>query len=103
MPTLAEPDRQPDARVVVEPDESTTEALVRAAKRAGVDLAGPGAWVQDLVDGHALDRLFLDPDPESDDGRATLVLELWGHTFVLTPRTVAVYRSDSDDSAASPN
>jgi len=95
MSTLQPPDRQPDARVVVEPDESTTDALVRAAEKAEVDLTGPGAWVQDLVDGHALDRLFLEPDPESE-GQATLVLELWGHTFALTPGTVEVYRSDSD-------
>jgi|GEM_PF-1365106 len=101
MPALAPPERPPDASVAVEPDESTTDALVRAAERAGVDLAGPGAWVQDLVDGHALDRLFLDPDPESDDGRATLVLELWGHTFVLTPGTVEVYRSESDNPSTS--
>jgi len=92
MPLLEPPARPPDARVVVEPDESTTDALVRAAEQAGVDLTGPGAWVQDLVDGHALDRLFLDCDPEADDGRATLLLELWEHVFVLTPTTVEVYR-----------
>jgi hypothetical protein len=103
MSTLVEPDRSPDARVVVDPDESTTDALVRAAEQADVDLAGPGAWVQDLVDGHALDHLFLHSGTGSDDGRATLVLELWGHTFVLTPGTVAVYRSESGGSAAPPN
>jgi hypothetical protein len=92
MPSLAPPERPPDARVVVEPTESTTDALVRAAEQADIDLAGPGAWMQDLVDGHALDRLFLDHDPETDDGRATLLLELWGHVFVLTPATVEVYR-----------
>jgi hypothetical protein len=92
MPALSPPDRPPDARVVVEPGESTTDALVRAAERAGVDLAGPGAWVQDVVDGHALDRLFLHREPETDGCGATLVLELWGHVFVLTPGTVEVYR-----------
>jgi len=92
MPSLAPPDRAPDARVVVEPGESTTDALVRAAEQAGVDFEGSGPWVQDLVEGHALDRLFLDPDPGTDDGRATLLLELWGHVFVLTPTTVEVYR-----------
>jgi hypothetical protein len=94
MPPLERPDRQPAARTVVEPPESTTDALLRAAKQADVDLSGPGAWVQDLVDGDALDRLFLDPESGSDAGRAALLLELWDHLFVLTPAEIEVYETE---------
>lgn len=91
MPPLERPDRPPAAQTVVEPSESTTDALVRVAGQAGVDLSGRGAWVQDVVDGDALDRLFLDPSSRADGGRAALMLELWGHLFVLTPAEVEVY------------
>jgi len=94
MPPLERPDREPTARTVVEPSESTTAALVRAAGQAGVDLSGPGAWVQDVVDGDALDRLFLDPENGTSEGRAVLVLELWDHLFVLTPAEIEVYETD---------
>ena len=93
MPPLERPDREPAARTVVEPSESTTVALVRAAKQADVDLSGPGVWVQVVVDGDALDRLFLDPESGSDSGRAVLVLELWDHVFVLTPAEIEVYET----------
>mgnify|MGYP000436380471 CR=1 FL=1 len=102
MSTLPPPDRQPDARVAIESGESMTDALMRAAKKTEADLTGPGAWMQDLVDGHALDRLFLEPDPESG-GQATLVLDLWGYTFALTPGTVEVYRSDAESPHTSSN
>lgn len=94
MPPLERPDREPAARTVVEPSESTTAALVRAAGQAGVDLSGPGAWVQDVVDGDALDRLFLDPETGTSGGRAMLLLELWDHLFVLTPAEIEVYGTE---------
>jgi hypothetical protein len=58
-------ERSPEARTVVEPSESATDALVRAAKRTDVDPLSRETRVQDVVDGDALDQLFGDARPRT--------------------------------------
>jgi hypothetical protein len=62
-----------------------------------MDPSGPGVWVQDVVDGDALDRLFLDTETGTGDGRAVLMMELWDHLFVLTPAEIEVYDTDTTE------
>jgi hypothetical protein len=86
-------ERSPDARTVVEPSESATDALVRAARRTDVDPLARDDRVQDAVDGDALDRLFGQARPDRDQSRAKLVLALWDRVFVITPLEVEAYRT----------
>jgi len=86
-------ERSPDARTVVEPSESATDALVRAARRTDVDPLDRENRVQDVVDGDALDQLFGEARPDRDQSRAKLVVALWDRTFVLTPLEVEAYRT----------
>jgi hypothetical protein len=88
-------ERSPEARTVVEPSESATDALVRAAKRTDVDPLSRETRVQDVVDGDALDQLFGDARPDREQSSAKLVLALWDRVFVITPLEVEAYRSPS--------
>jgi hypothetical protein len=88
-------ERSPDARTVVEPSESATDALVRAARRTDVDPLARDDRVHDVVDGDALDRLFGQAQPDRDQSNAKLVLALWNRVFVLTPLEVEAYRAQS--------
>jgi len=85
-------ERPADARTVVEPEESATDALVRAARRTDVDPLARDNRVHDVVDGDALDRLFAQPRSDPDPDRTKLVLGLWDRVFVVTPLEVEAYR-----------
>jgi len=86
-------ERSPDARTVVEPSESATNALVRAARRTDVDPLAREDQVQDVVDGDALDQLFGNVQTDPEQSGAKLVLSLWERVFIITPLEVEVYRT----------
>jgi len=88
-------ERSPDARTVVEPSESATDALVRAARRTDVDPLARENRVQDVVDGDALDQLFGTAHPDREQSKAKLVLALWERVFVVTPLEIEAYRTAS--------
>lgn len=85
-------ERSPDARTAVESSESTTEAIFRAADRAGVDPLARDDRLHDVVDGDAVDQLFSTAGSDSGSAETRLVLDLWDRIFVVTAFEVRVYR-----------
>jgi hypothetical protein len=89
--------RTPQVRLDRKPEESPTDAVLRAAQCAGVDPLSVTP-MERVVDTEALDSLLSerhDPDPQT-----TLVIELWDHRFAVTPSTVAVYETGDDTAGA---
>ncbi|WP_436924175.1 hypothetical protein [Halosimplex amylolyticum] len=85
------PDDLPVARTAIEADEEATDALIRAAKRAHVDLDGPDSRLYDQTDAGALDALAAHHRSREDTGDFVFVATLWERTFVVTPEAVQVY------------
>ncbi|WP_415382242.1 hypothetical protein [Halosimplex sp. TS25] len=92
MPSPAQvPDDLPIARTAIEADEEATDALLRAAERAHVDLDGPDPQLYDQIDAGALDALTAHHRSRGESGDFVLVADLWDRTFVLTPEAIEVY------------
>ncbi|MFC7141926.1 HalOD1 output domain-containing protein [Halosimplex aquaticum] len=85
------PNDLPVARTAIEDDEEATDALLRAADRAHVNVDDPDPRLYDQIDPGALDALTA--HHRSRDGAAEFVLvaPLWDRTFVVTPDAVEVY------------
>ena len=85
------PDDLPVARTAVEDDEETTDALLRAAKRAHVDLNDVEPALYDQTEAGALDTLTAHHRSRGLDSDFVVVAELWDRTFVITPDSVEAY------------
>lgn len=81
----------PVARTAVDDDEDVTDALLRAARRAHVDLDGADPRLYDQIDASALDALTAHGRATEDAGDFVLVADLWDRTFVVRPDAVEVY------------
>jgi hypothetical protein len=81
----------PIARTAVDDDEETTDALLRAAERAHVDLDEADPQLYDQIDAGALDTLTAHGRATDDAGDFVLVADLWSRTFVVRPDAVEVY------------
>ncbi|WP_436910355.1 HalOD1 output domain-containing protein [Halosimplex marinum] len=84
------PDDPPIARAAVGADEDATDALLRAARRAHLDLDEVDS-LHGRIDAGALDALVAHHRRRDTDGEFTLAVDLWGHTFVVRPDAVEVY------------
>jgi len=87
------PDDLPVTRTPIDDDEATTDALLRAAKRAHVDLdleAGD-SQLHTQIDADALDRLTDHHESLSTSSDYVIVVELWERTFVIKPDVVEVF------------
>ncbi|WP_436929643.1 hypothetical protein [Halosimplex halobium] len=85
------PEDTPIARTAVGDDEEATDALLRAARRAHVDLDGPDPQLYDQIDAGALDNLTAHNRANEGSGEFVLVVGLWDRTFVVRPDAVEVY------------
>jgi len=81
----------PRARTQIRDDELPSDAVLRAADEANVDLDSGGPLLYDYVDVDALNRLLSVARSRSEHGDCTVEISLWGRPFVLTPRSVEVY------------
>jgi hypothetical protein len=79
----------PVARTAVSDDEEVTDGLLRAASRAHVRMES--ADLYDQVDPDALDQLFDHQRSHPEGGGCTVVVRLWEHVFVVSPKAVEVY------------
>ena len=84
-------DDLPIARTAVEDDEETTDALLRAADSAHIDLDDVDSPLYDQIDTSALDALTAHHRSRDLDSDFIVVAELWERTFVVTPHAVEVY------------
>ncbi|QPV62540.1 hypothetical protein I7X12_17685 [Halosimplex litoreum] len=84
------PEDLPIARTAVD-DEAVTDALLRAARRAHVDLDEADPQIYDQIDAGALDALTAHGRATEAAGDFVLVADLWGRTFVVRPDAVDVY------------
>jgi len=84
-------DDLPIARTAVEEYEETTDALLRAAERAHVDLDDVEPALYDQIDSGALDLLTAHHRSRNLDSDFVVVAELWDRTFVITPDSVEAY------------
>jgi len=85
------PEDLPVARTAVDGDEEVTDALLRAARRAHVDLDEADPQLYDQIDAGALDALTAHGRTTEDAGDFVLVADLWDRTFVVRPDAVEVY------------
>ena len=85
------PDDLPVARTAVADDEETTDALLRAAGRAHVDVDDVDPLLYDQIDAGVLDTLMAHHCSRDLDSDFVLVAELWERTFVITPHDIEVY------------
>lgn len=87
------PDDLPVARTAIEPDEDATDALMRAARRAHIDLDADGRdpRLQEQVAADALDTLADYHRSHGDARDFVLLVDLWDRTFAVTPDAVEVF------------
>jgi len=85
------PEDLPIARTAVVEGEETTDALLRAAQRAHVDLDDDEPSLYDQIDAGALDTLTAHHRSRELDSDFVVVAELWDRTFVITPDSVEAY------------
>ncbi|WP_135362905.1 HalOD1 output domain-containing protein [Halosimplex halophilum] len=85
------PGDTPIARTAVDDDEEATDALLRAARRAHVDLDEADPQLYDQIDAGALDSLTAHSRANERSGDFVLVADLWDRTFVVRPDAVEVY------------
>jgi len=76
------------ARTAVEKYEETTDALLRAAERAHIDLDDVEPALYDQIEAGALDILTAHHRSRNLDSDFVVVTELRGRTFVITPDSV---------------
>ncbi|WP_459191437.1 HalOD1 output domain-containing protein [Halosimplex sp. J119] len=85
------PDDLPVARAAIGSDETATDAILRAAERAHVDLDHPSPRLHDQIDADALDALVSHHRSQEGPNDFVFVSKIWDRTFVLTPDSVEVY------------
>jgi len=72
-------------------DELPSDAVLRAADDADVDLDSSGPLLYDYLDVDALNRLLSVARSQSRDGECAVEISLWGRPFVITPTVVEIY------------
>jgi hypothetical protein len=85
------PEDLPIARTAVDDDEEVTDALLRAARRAHVDLDESDPNIDDQIGAGALDTLTAHARADEAAADFVLVADLWGRTFVVRPDAVEVF------------
>ncbi|WP_123539143.1 hypothetical protein [Halosimplex salinum] len=85
------PDALPIARTAIEDEEEATDALLRAARRAHVELDGTDPRLYDQIDAGALDALTDHNRSRETSGDFVLVADLWDRTFVVRPTAIEVF------------
>jgi hypothetical protein len=81
----------PRVRTRIRDDELPSDAVLRAADDADVDLDSRGPLLYDYLDVDALNRLLSVARSQSENGECTVEISLWGRPFVITPTVVEVY------------
>jgi len=84
-------DALPIARTAIDDDEEATDALLRAARRAHVDLDEVDPQLYDQIDAGALDGLVAHHRDRAAGGEFALTVDLWDRTFVVHADAVEVY------------
>jgi len=84
-------DPLPIARTAIDDDEEATDALLRAARRAHVDLDDADPQLYDQIDAGALDGLVAHHRGSEANGEFALTVDLWDRTFVVHADAVEVF------------
>ncbi|PSP66553.1 hypothetical protein BRC79_07495, partial [Halobacteriales archaeon QH_8_67_27] len=90
-PAEQAPDNLSVARTAIADDEETTDALLRAADSAHVDIDDVDFPLYDQIDTSALDTLTAHHRSRDLDSDFIVVAEPWERTFVVTLHAVEVY------------